>query len=230
MINNSPNLVSLKIGIPHANLEWLNGLFGSLNVHFPALQTLKIRSQTCNIKSKVVSIGLCSFFERHPQLRTVYFDWPVSMRICAAAGQGGIDLTASQSPYSPSKGYTIPESYLDFERLFPSLESFAGNVLDCASVVKSSKLAGQLVELQVTDAFGQNLDYCYGIQSLAQAVSSLPKLQRFEYSGSFSPEATTAQDKGHLAKIVAACPELAFLKLISAQHTLVRLCFVSRPC
>ncbi|KAF8601823.1 hypothetical protein BDV93DRAFT_607935 [Ceratobasidium sp. AG-I] len=222
MINDSPNLVTLRIQIPHIDPDWLDRLFGSLNSNFPALRTLEVQSATFDLEFETgASIGLCSFFERHPELRAVAFDWPVSPRIHSATGQDGLGSSPDNLFSVSSRGkYTFPQSYLDFERLFPSLESFAGHVLDCAAVVKSPRLAGQLVELEVRTGRGPSIDYSLGIESLAQVTSSLPKLRRFEHSGYYNKHAASARDKGNLAQIVAACPELNFLKLPSSLKNL----------
>ena len=140
----------------------------------------------------------------------------------AAAIQDGFNPSSASKLAISSRNFTSPESYLSFERLFPSLKLFAGQVLDCAPVVKSSKLARQLVELEVRTGSGLSTAYSYGIESLAQAVSPLPKLGRFEHSGYYNKYFASTWDEGYLAQIVAAYPELNFLKLPSALIKLIR--------
>lgn len=202
MINNSPDLVALGIRFRTGpSKRQPDHFFQPLDRSFPKLRKLEIGG------SFVIdwdgfydrTSPLYRFFEQHPGLSTITFNWDYSnhSHISSAA-----------------------ESF--FDRLFPSLQAFGGSSALCAQVVSSPKLSQQLTELKVVgDTTQTDSTHPSDIKLVSQAISWLPQLRTFEYKTQNYSVANGPLDRGSLDKILAVCPNLTSLSIPFFSNKLV---------
>ncbi|KAF8601256.1 hypothetical protein BDV93DRAFT_236649 [Ceratobasidium sp. AG-I] len=194
MINHSPNLASLAISFLHGSDKLQpNQFFQSLNRDFPTLRKLEILgAYEINWGAVFAQTSpLYRFFEHHPGLRIINFDQDLSDQAC---------VVSAASPM--------------FERLFPSVLEFSGMSSLCMQVVSSPKLSQQVEKLKMIDILNRpNAQPPPDLNALSRAVSSLPRLQHFEYIMLDHSALKKPLDADSLSNFLAACPSLVFLKI-----------------
>lgn len=194
MVNNLPNLVTLGIRFRTGpGNRQPDQFFQALHRNFPALRKLEIGgSFTIDWDGFYDQTSpLYRFFEQHPGLHTINFNWD----------------------YSDHSRISPPVEKM-FDRLFPSLQEFRGSSTLCAQVVSSPKLSQQLTKLKIVPGTTQtDSTHPSDIGFFSQAVTWLPQLQSFEYSTHHYNTADGPLDVGSLNKILAASPSLTCLKI-----------------